>query len=69
MDVDSEKKKAEEIKKCIIKRRLMFENYMDCLFNDKIIVRLQHGFRSDHHDVYTAEINKIDLNINDHKRL
>ena len=42
MDVDSEKKKAEEIKKCIIKRRLMFENYMDCLFNDKIIAKLQH---------------------------
>ena len=28
-------KKAKGTKKCVIKRRLMFENYTDCLFNDK----------------------------------
>ena len=31
-DDDSEKKNAKEIKKCVIKRRLMFENYKDSLF-------------------------------------
>ena len=35
MDDDSEKKKAKGTKKCAIKRKLMFENYKDCLFNDK----------------------------------
>ena len=39
MDDDSEHKKAKWTKKCIIKRRLMFENYTDCLFNDKIILK------------------------------
>ena len=38
MDGDVEHKKAKGTKKCIIKRRLMFENYIDCLFNDKIIL-------------------------------
>ena len=38
MDDDTEHKKAKGTKKCVIKRRLMFENYTDCLFNDKIIL-------------------------------
>ena len=33
MDDDSEKKKAKGTKKCVIKHRLMFENYKDSLFN------------------------------------
>ena len=47
----------------------MFENYKDCLFNDKIILKPQQVFRSDHHGVYTVEINKIVLSSNDDERL
>ena len=47
----------------------MFENYKDCLFIDKIIWNFQQVFRSDHHDICTAEINKIALSSNDDKRL
>ena len=36
MDDNSEVKKSKGTKKCVIKHRLMFENYTDCLFNDKI---------------------------------
>ena len=35
MDDDSEKKKAKVIKRCVIKHRLMFENYKDSLFKIK----------------------------------
>ena len=35
------RKKAKGTKKCIIKRRLMFENYKDCLFYDKTILKAQ----------------------------
>ena len=45
----------------------MFENYKDSLFNDKIILRSQQRFRSDHHRVYTEEVNKISLSSNDDK--
>ena len=69
MDDDSEKKKAKETKNCVIKRSLMFENHKDCLFNDKIILQSQQGFKSDHHYVYTVKINKIALSSNDDKRL
>ena len=39
MDDNTEHKKAKGTIKCVIKRRLMFENYTDCLFNDKIILK------------------------------
>ena len=69
MDDDNEKKKAKGIKKCIIKRRLTFENYKDSLFNNKTILKSQLRFKSDHDDMYTEEVNKIALNSNDDKRL
>ena len=62
-------KKAKGTKKCVIKRELMFENYKDSLFNDKIILKSQQRFRSDHHKVCTEEVNKIALNSNDDKRI
>ena len=41
MDGDSEKKKAIGTKKCLIKRILKFNDYKDCLFNNKIILKSQ----------------------------
>ena len=69
MEDDSEMKKAKGVKRCVIKRRLMFENYKDSLFNNKTIMWSQLRFKSDHHNVYTEEVNKIALNSNDNKRL
>ena len=69
LDDDNEIKKAKGTKKCVIKRRLMFENYKDSLFNNKIIMWSQLRFKSDHHNVYTEEVNKIALNSSDNKRL
>ena len=62
---DSEHEKAKGRKKCVIKRRLMFKIYKDCLFNDKITLKLQQRFKSDCHNVYTEQINKIALSSND----
>ena len=47
----------------------MFENYKNSLFNDKIILKSQLRFKSNHHDVYREEVNKIALSRNDDKRL
>ena len=56
-DDDYEKKKiidekVKGTKKCVIKRKLIFKNYKDYLFNDKTILRSQQGFKSYHHKVY-----------------
>ena len=37
MDDGSDHKKAKGTKRCAIKQKLMFENYKDCLFNNKTI--------------------------------
>ena len=47
----------------------MFENYKDCLFNDKTILRSQQRSKSYHHKVYAKEVNKIALSSDDDKRL
>ena len=52
-----------------MKHELMLENYRDYLFNDKIILKLQQRFKSNYHEVYTGEVNKIALSSNDDKRL
>ena len=62
-------KKAKGTKKYVIKRELMFKNYQGSLFNDEVLTRSQQRFRSDHHRVYTEEVNKIALSSNDDKRM
>ena len=62
-------KKAKGTKKCVVKREILFNNYLDSLFKNKVLYRLQQRFRSDHHKVYTEEVNKIALSSNDDKRI
>ena len=69
MDDDSEHKKARGTKKCVIKKGIMLKNYKDCLFNDKIILKSQQGFKSDYQDVHIEQINNIALSSNDDQRL
>ena len=61
MNDGSELKKKLKEQKNVIKRGLMFKNSTDCLFNNKIILKSQQRFKSDCHDVYTEEMNKIAL--------
>ena len=68
-DDGSVHKKVKRTKKCVIKRKLMFENFKDCLFNNKTVYRSQERFRSYYHVMYTEEVNKIALSSNDDKRL
>ena len=63
-----EDKKAKVTKKCVTKRRLKFSDYKDCLLNNEIILKSQQIFKSEKHDVYTEEVNKIVLSSNDDKR-
>ena len=53
----------------MIKRRSKFNDYKDCLLNNEIVLKSQQRFKSERHDVYTEENNKIALSSNDDKRL
>ena len=63
----NERKKSKGTKRCVIKQKLMFQNFKDGLFNNKTIYRLQQRFKSYNHDVYTEEVNKTALSSNDDK--
>ena len=69
MDDGKSDKKAKGTKKCVIKRILKFNNYKDCLLINEIILKSQQRFKSEAHNVYTEEVNKIALSSNDDKRL
>ena len=58
-DHGSEHKKSKGTKKCVIKQKLMLQNFQDYLFNNKTFYRAQKGFKSYNHDVNTEEVNKI----------
>ena len=62
-------KKTIGTKKCVIKRMIKFDDYKNCLLNDKILLKSQQRFMSKKHDVYTENINKIALSNNDDKRI
>ena len=69
MDDSTDHKKAKGTKKCVIKQKPLFENYKDCLFDNKTVYRCQERFKSYFHDVNTEEVNKIALSSNVGKRL
>ena len=56
-------------KKAVIKQRLEFNDHKDCLLNNEIILKSQQRFKSEAHNVYTEEVNKIALSSNNDKRL
>ena len=47
----------------------MFDNYKESLLDNKFILKSKLRFKSDHHEVFTEEVNKIALSSNDDKRL
>ena len=69
MDDGGSDKKAKGTKKCVIKRTLKFNDYKDCLLNKEVILKSQQRFKSERHDVYIEEINKIALSSNDDYKL
>ena len=64
-----EMKKAKGTKKCVIKKMLRFEDYKKCLFSNGKVLKSQQRFKSENHEVYTENINKIALSCDDDQRI
>ena len=52
MDDGGNDKKAKGTKKSVIKRRLKFNDYKDCLLNNEIILKSQQRFNSEKHESF-----------------
>ena len=68
-DNDKIDKKAKGTKKCTVNKLIKFDDYKNCLLNDKILLKSQQRFISNKHDVYTEDVNKIALSNDDDKRI
>ena len=68
-DNNKKEKKEKRTKKCVIKKDLILEDYKRSLLKNETIRRLQLRFRSDHHKIFTEEINKVAISSNDDKTL
>ena len=64
-----EMKKAKGTKKCVANKMLRFEDYKKCLFSNGKVLKSQQRFKSENHEVYTENINKIALSCDDDKRI
>ena len=71
-----EDKGCKGIKKCVVKKKLGFDDYKKCLFGpvgdmgkSKSIYRQQLMFRSRKHEVQTVKVSKVALNRDDDKRI
>ena len=63
-----ESKKCKRIKKSVVKNSITHEDYKKCLFTGKKQLRKMNIIRSDRHEVYTEEVNKVELCPSDDKR-
>ena len=64
-----EMKKAKGTKKCVLNKMLRFNDYKKCLFDNGKVLKSQQRFKSENHEVYTENINKIALSCDDDKRI
>ena len=64
-----EDKKGKGVTKNVTKRSIQFDYYRECLFSRKEQYRKINVIRSHCHEIYTEEINKIDLSSDDDKRV
>ena len=61
-------KKCKSVKKNVVKKGIEFENYVECLFTGEKQMRTMKIIRSENHDIYSKEVNKIALSNEDDKR-
>ena len=66
---NSEPKKCQGIKKCVVRKTISFEDYKRCLFYGERIHRSQLLFRSNKLRIRTLELNKLALSREDDKRI
>ena len=65
---EKELKKCKGIKKNVIKKELDFDAYVNCLFTGEKEMRTMKIIKSEKHDIYSKEVNKVALSNQDNKR-
>ena len=66
---ENDNEKCKGIKKNIVKKGITFEDYVQCLFFGEKQMRSMKIIKSEKHDVYSKEVNKVALSNEDDKRI
>ena len=69
IEEDREVRKCKGVKKNVVKKKLDFDDYVKCLFSGEKEMRSMKIIRSEKHDIYSKEVNKIALSNEDDKRI
>lgn len=62
-------KKAKGVKKCVISKKITFEDFINCIEKNCVYVNKQATIKSHLHKVYTISTTKRMLDANDDKRI
>ena len=62
-------KKCKGVKKNVVKREISFEDYTQCLFSGEKQMKSMKIIKSENHDIYSKEVNKIALSNDEDKRI
>ena len=68
VEESSTTKKLKGIKKNVVKKKIEFEDYVRCLFSGEKQMRIMNIIKSENHEIYTKEVNKLALSGDDDKR-
>ena len=68
MEEDKEVRKCKGIKKNVIKKKLDFDDYVQCLFSGRKEMKKMKIIRREKHEIYSKEVNKVALSNEDDKR-
>ena len=68
IEEDKEVRKCKGIKKNVVKKKLDFDDYVQCLFLGRKEMRNMKIIRSEKHEIYSKEVNKVALSNEDDKR-
>ena len=62
-------KKCKGVKKSVVKKQIDFEDYVRCLFSGEKQMRKMNVIKSENHEIYSKEVNKLALSAEDDKRI
>ena len=68
IEEDKEVRKCKGIKKSVVKKKLDFDDYVKCLFIGEKEMKKMKIIRSEKHNIYSKEVNKVALSNEDDKR-
>ena len=61
-------KKSKGVKKSVVKKKIEFQDYVRCLFSGEKQMRSMNIIKSDNHEIFSKEVNKLALSADDDKR-